>query len=98
LTSYVFYGVNPNGVAAFPSLHAGYPFLAFLVLRHAFGRVGWLALAYAAAVWWAIVFTGDHYVVDVLAGIVYAGAAYLATPRIAAAVGGLRRRPYEATG
>jgi hypothetical protein len=55
-------------------------------------------LAYAAAVWWAIVFTGDHYVVDVLAGIVYAGAAYLATPRIAAAVGGLRRRPYEATG
>jgi hypothetical protein len=44
------------------------------------------------------VFTGDHYVVDVLAGIVYAGAAYLATPRIAAAVGGLRRRPYEATG
>jgi hypothetical protein len=98
LTSYVFYGVNPNGVAAFPSLHAGYPFLAFLVLRRAFGRIGWLALAYAAAVWWAIVFTGDHYVVDVLAGIAYAWAAYLATPRIAAAVGGLRRRPHEATG
>jgi hypothetical protein len=84
LTSYVFYGINPNGVAAFPSLHAGYPFLAFLVLRRAFGRIGWLALAYAAAVWWAIVFTGDHYVIDVLGGIAYAVAAHLAVPRIAA--------------
>ena len=78
LSSYVFYGVNPNGVAAFPSLHAGYPFLAFLVLRRAFGAVGWLALGYAALVWWAIVFTGDHYVVDVLGGIAYASAAYFA--------------------
>jgi hypothetical protein len=82
LSSYVFYGVNPNGVAAFPSLHAGYPFLSFLVLRQAFGRIGYLALAYAAAVWWAIVFTGDHYVVDVVAGIGYAWAVYLLAPRL----------------
>lgn len=79
LSSYVFYGVNPNGVAAFPSLHAGYPFLSFLVLRRAFGRIGWLALGYATLVWWAIVFTGDHYVIDVLGGIAYASAAYFAT-------------------
>ncbi len=79
LSSYIFYGVNPNGVAAFPSLHAGYPFLAFLVLRRAFGRVGWLALAYAVAVWWAVVFTGDHWVVDVLGGIAYAAAAFFGT-------------------
>ena len=79
LSSYIFYGVNPSGVAAFPSLHAGYPFLTFLFLRRAFGRIGWLALGYAAAVWWAVVFTGDHYLVDVLGGIVYASAAYLGT-------------------
>jgi hypothetical protein len=79
LSSYVFYGVNPNGVAAFPSLHAGYPFLAFLVLRRAFGRIGWLALGYAVLVWWAIVFTGDHYLIDVLAGVAYAAAAYFGT-------------------
>ncbi|HEY7332442.1 MAG TPA: phosphatase PAP2 family protein, partial [Candidatus Limnocylindria bacterium] len=79
LSSYVFYGVNPNGVAAFPSLHAGYPFLAFLVLRRAFGAIGWAALGYAVLVWWAIVFTGDHYVIDVLAGIAYAAAAYFGT-------------------
>ena len=92
LSSYVFYGVNPNGVAAFPSLHAGYPFLAFLVLRKAFGAWGWLALAYAAAVWWAIVFTGDHYVVDVLAGIGYATIAYLAAPRLSGWIAWLLRR------
>ena len=83
LSSYVFYGVNPNGVAAFPSLHAGYPFLAFLVLRRAFGPIGWLALGYAILVWWAIVFTGDHYLIDVLGGIAYAAAAYFATRRLA---------------
>jgi hypothetical protein len=83
LTSYVFYSVNPNGVAAFPSLHAGYPFLSFLVLRRAFGPIGWLALAYAFGVWWAIVFTGDHYVIDVLGGIAYAFAAYFASLKIA---------------
>jgi hypothetical protein len=83
LTSYVFYSVNPNGVAAFPSLHAGYPFLSFLVLRRAFGGIGWLALGYAFGVWWAIVFTGDHYVIDVLGGIAYAFAAYFAALRIA---------------
>lgn len=96
LTSYIFYGVNPNGVAAFPSLHAGYPFLSFLVLRHAFGRVGWLALLYAAAVWWAVIFTGDHYLVDVLGGIAYASAAYFGTRLL---VGRLSaRRPEPATG
>jgi hypothetical protein len=84
LGTYVFYGINPNPVAAFPSLHAGYPFLAFLVLRRAFGGVGWLALAYAALVWWAIVFTGDHYVIDALAGIAYASAAYFAVRRVSA--------------
>jgi hypothetical protein len=76
--SYAVYEVNPNAVAAFPSLHAGYPFLAFLFARRAFGRPGWLMLAYAACVWFAIVYLADHYVVDVLGGITYASAAYLA--------------------
>ena len=94
LSSYVFYGVNPNGVAAFPSLHAGYPFLAFLVLRRAFGAIGWLALGYAAMVWWAIVFTGDHYVIDVLGGIAYAAAAYFGTRAVAGLLA--RRRAGDA--
>ncbi len=76
LYSYAIYEVNPNQVAAFPSLHAGYPFLAFLFARRSFGRPGWLMLAYAACVWFVIVYLADHYVVDVLGGIAYAGIAY----------------------
>jgi len=75
-----FLSINANPVAAFPSLHAAYPFLTFLVLRRAFGRtlgwVGWLALAYAALVSVTIVYAADHWVVDVIAGIVYAIGAY----------------------
>ena len=78
LYSYTVYEINPNAVAAFPSLHAGYPFLAFLFARRAFGKPGWLMLAYAACVWLAVVYLADHYVVDVIGGIVYASAAYLA--------------------
>ncbi len=76
--SYTVYEVNPNQVAAFPSLHAGYPFLAFLFARRAFGRPGWLLLVYAACVWFSIVYLADHYVVDLFGGIAYALAAYFA--------------------
>jgi hypothetical protein len=31
------YSISSNDVAAFPSLHAAYPFLAFLFARRAFG-------------------------------------------------------------
>ena len=78
LYSYTIYEINPNAVAAFPSLHAGYPFLAFLFARRAFGRAGWLMAAYTACVWFAIVYLADHYVVDILGGVAYASIAYLA--------------------
>jgi membrane-associated phospholipid phosphatase len=63
-------------VAAFPSLHAAFAFLSFLVLRRAFGAAGWAAFAYFAAVTFTIVYTADHYVIDVVAGVSYATAAY----------------------
>jgi hypothetical protein len=78
LYTYTIYEINPNQVAAFPSLHAGFPFLAFLFARRAFGKPGWLLLAYSACVWFAIVYLGDHYVIDTLGGIAYASTAYLA--------------------
>jgi hypothetical protein len=78
LYSYNVYSIGSNDVAAFPSLHAGYPFLAFLFARRAFGRAGWLMLAYTACVWFAIVYLGEHWVVDIIGGVVYALAAYAA--------------------
>ena len=78
LYSYNVYSIGSNEVAAFPSLHAAYPFLAFLFARRAFGRVGWLMLAYTACVWFAIVYLGEHWVVDIIGGVIYALVAYLA--------------------
>jgi hypothetical protein len=76
--SYTVYSISSNDVAAFPSLHAGYPFLAFLFARRAFGRVGWLMLAYTACIWFSIVYLGEHWVVDIIGGVVYAFGAYFA--------------------
>jgi hypothetical protein len=90
--TYTFYDVNPNGVAAFPSLHAGYPFLSFLVLRRAFGRIGWLAFAYTVLACFSIILTADHYLVDVLGGIAYASAAYLLVARPPSWLRALTRR------
>jgi hypothetical protein len=78
LYSYTIYEINPNAVAAFPSLHAAYPFLAFLFARRAFGQAGWLMAVYTACVWFAIVYLADHYVVDIVGGVAYASAAYFA--------------------
>ena len=79
--SYAFYDVNPNNTAAFPSLHAAFPFLSFLVLRRAFGRIGWLAFAYFLLTSFSIVYLGDHYVIDVLAGVAFAAASYAVVVR-----------------
>jgi hypothetical protein len=74
--SYSVYSISSNDVAAFPSLHAAYPFLAFLFAQRAFGKVGWLMLAYTACVWFSVVYLGEHWVVDIVGGVAYASAAY----------------------
>ena len=76
--SYSVYSISSNDVAAFPSLHAAYPFLAFLFARRAFGRTGWLMLAYTACIWFAIVYLGEHWVADIIGGVIYASASYFA--------------------
>jgi membrane-associated phospholipid phosphatase len=66
-----------NVSAAFPSLHAAFPLIATL---HAWPRsrpLGVLLGAWTLVVWVAVVYLGEHYVVDVLGGIAYAAAAVL---------------------
>ena len=76
--SYTFYQIAPNPVAAFPSLHAAFPFLAFLYARRAFGRAGWGLFGYFLLVVFSIVYLADHYLVDAYAGAAYAAAAAFA--------------------
>ena len=79
--------LNPDPVAAFPSLHAAFPFLGFLALRRIYPRAAWFAFGWCLLVWFSVVFLGEHYVVDVVAGIALASATWwvmmrLAVPRI----------------
>lgn len=60
-----------NPVAAMPSLHAGIALLVTIFAVSRLRRLGparWLLLAYPAAMAFALVYYGEHYVVDVLAG------------------------------
>jgi len=62
-----------NPVAAMPSLHAGMTFLiALYAVQRLRSACRWLLLAYPVAMSTALVYYGEHYVVDVLAGCVLA--------------------------
>jgi PAP2 superfamily len=68
-----------NNVAAMPSLHAGYALLVTLFAWRLVPRWSRPVLAlYPPAMAFALVYSGEHYVVDCLAGWVYAAAAYAA--------------------
>jgi len=91
--SWAYQNINANPVAAFPSLHAAYPILAYLFLREYWPRWSWLMLVYAGVVWFAIMYLGHHYFVDALGGLLYALVAYFGVKAfMSGAVRGATRR------
>jgi membrane-associated phospholipid phosphatase len=66
--------VNP--VAAMPSLHAAYPVMLLLFFWGAGRRVRAGLALYAVAMGFALVYSGEHFVSDILAGWALAGAGY----------------------
>jgi membrane-associated phospholipid phosphatase len=74
--------VRGNPDAAIPSLHAGYAFLVFLFVSAMFWRTRWripavcVAAVYPALQSFAAVYTGNHYVVDLVIGYAYATAVF----------------------
>jgi hypothetical protein len=90
--SFYYSQLNPNPVAAIPSLHAAYPVLVFLALRRYGEKLAWLFAPYVPAVWLAIVYTGEHYVVDIIPGVLYAWASYYLVYNFAQVKDFLRRR------
>ena len=76
-----------NPVAALPSFHSAVPMLVLLTFWPVLGRVGrTLLAAYPLVMTFALVYGGEHYVVDVLMGWAYAGIA------VALVAGWQRRR------
>jgi PAP2 superfamily protein len=75
--------VPSNPYAAVPSLHGGYAFLVFLFVAMLLWRTRWRRLIPIAALYpllqsFAVVYTANHYVVDLLIGFAYAAGAILA--------------------
>jgi membrane-associated phospholipid phosphatase len=71
-----------NTVAAMPSLHAAYPFMLLLFFWPAGWRVRAALGAYTLAMAFALVYGGEHFVADIVAGWVLAGLAFAAVAAV----------------
>ncbi|HET9014056.1 MAG TPA: phosphatase PAP2 family protein, partial [Thermomicrobiaceae bacterium] len=78
--------VAGNPVAAMPSLHAAYPWLTLLFALKFFGKRGLVFLPYNLAVWFSVVYLGQHWVIDILAGILLASLVFVLMVRVWPAV------------
>ena len=73
-------GSNP--VAAMPSLHTAFATLvAIMIATRLRSRWRWLLALYPAAMGFTLVYCGEHYVLDLLAGVAYALVVHVAMNR-----------------
>jgi membrane-associated phospholipid phosphatase len=86
---YSVFGGNP--LAAMPSLHFATSVMAALLLAEVGPLPGALGFGYAATLGFALVYLGEHYVVDLLAGAALTGAVRRLAPRAGPALAGMGR-------
>jgi membrane-associated phospholipid phosphatase len=65
-----------------PSLHAAFPVLGLLYAVKLWGRRAWPLALWCVGVCFSIVYLGEHYVADAVAGILFAGASYWAVESV----------------
>ncbi len=63
---------NANEVAAFPSLHFAFPILISIFAFQAFGKKALPVLIYPVLMAFSLIYLGEHYVLDLLGGFIYA--------------------------
>lgn len=80
-----------NAVAAVPSLHAAFALLTWLIARRWRPLAGRIFAIYPIAMWIFIVYLGDHYVVDIVAGVALALVAWRVATRLVTPGGRLGR-------
>jgi membrane-associated phospholipid phosphatase len=73
---------SPSPRGAMPSLHAGVPLLVLMMAFREFGWRAWWFTIVAAGICFEIVYGAEHYLVDVVAGFIYAILAYMVVYRI----------------
>lgn len=67
---------DTNPVAAMPSLHTAFPTLCSLIALHHFGRRALWMPVYTLIVYFTIAYLGEHYLLDILAGMSLATLVY----------------------
>jgi len=75
-------GFNTNPVAAMPSLHAAFPILCCLILWSKYKHKAFIFYIYTGLILFTIVYTGDHYVVDIIFGIIIAWISFIISKNI----------------
>lgn len=74
-----FRSATPDKIAAMPSLHAAFAMFFWLYVRRIWSwRWAVLAAIYPLTIWFGVIYLGEHYVLDVLAGIALAMLCYQA--------------------
>ncbi len=72
--------MNPNPVAAMPSLHAAYPWIVYLYVYRRWKTHALIVFPVIMA--FSLIYLGEHYFVDVLAGFILATIVYFFVDRV----------------
>jgi membrane-associated phospholipid phosphatase len=73
---------EPNSVAAMPSIHMAVTFAMYLWARDHYPRFAPVLLVYSLVMGLALVYLAEHYILDLLAGVVCAVVCHLASKRL----------------
>ncbi len=94
IDTYAIWGnASPHPVAAMPSLHAGFPWLVMLFAVRYYGWKGLWFILYNVALWFAVLYTANHWYVDVLAGMAWATVSFFIVTGALAWLGSNVRAP-----
>jgi membrane-associated phospholipid phosphatase len=74
--------LSSDANAAFPSLHAMFPWLISLFALKIKKTKALPILLYPVAVWFSAVYLGEHYVIDIIGGVIYATCAFLLVEKL----------------
>jgi len=67
------YSRNSNVFAAMPSLHSAYPIIVlYYSIKNKLGYINWFFALFVIGIWFSAVYSGHHYIVDVIAGLLCA--------------------------
>jgi len=78
----IFDYVGSNPFAAFPSLHAMYPWIISLYALKIKKTHALPILLFPIGVWFSAVYLGEHYVIDIMGGVIYGTCAFLLAEKL----------------